>query len=108
MGAPYSSRLFLGTLAAAVLTPLYTVPAGELAIVQHIDAANTVNSADVLLFQVVSGSVTVVIIGLSAAGSEPSQQWSGKLVLLPGDVLKAESVSHVWNLQVSGAVLSET
>jgi hypothetical protein len=102
----YSSRLFAGE-GGGSLTDLFTAPASTVTVLRDIQALNLGSGTDSLdLIAVVSGPTSLAFLRFSNIGASESIQWSGRLVLDPGDVLQAFSGVHDWTLLLSGYLLT--
>lgn len=106
MSTPYSARLFAGAVPPAGTVAVYTVPAGHVAIIQHMDALTGSSPPEVLFVEIVAGGVTVAYISLEQVIANVSVAWSGKIVLNQGESINIAPAAGTWTIQISGSVLS--
>lgn len=85
----------------------YTVPAGYVAVVRDVEALNSSASTDSLFIAAtVPGPLTVTLTKFYDLAGETPAQWQGRVVLLAGDGLEVYSGVEVFEVMISGYLLS--
>lgn len=100
----YSARFYAGDVNTGGILDAYTVPAGNVAIVQHIDGYQLALNPDQLFVVLTIGETTVSPITIVWPGGA-SIPWQGKLVLNAGEQLGFQSAQGLWQVQASGALI---
>jgi len=103
---PYSTQFFAGE-GGSGLAVLYTVPDQYVAVLRDLEALNLGGATDSLdLITEIPGPLAVTWGRLNNVPSGEAAQWSGRLVMNPGDQLQAYSGTHDWAILASGYLLS--
>jgi len=83
---------------------LYTVPAGNVAVVRDISARNTNTTSDTLF--VLDTLLPVTFATFAPASTTLVGQWQGREVFPAGHTLALASTGGIWQVRVSGYLLT--
>lgn len=103
MARIYSIRMGMGSVAAGSTVTIYTCPLGRVGIVRDINVFPL--AAPATSFTIAVNGVAVVFSGPGAA-QFTSQQWTGRTVLVAGDILSITAGGGAFLFLASGYELS--
>jgi len=101
MAAPYSTQFFAGAWA---IEHTYAVPAGYIAVVRELDVVNGETTAQTIR----AGTSAGADFWIQAIEPVKSVQWTGRLVMNPGEELRVYSQGVTgWSVIASGYLLTQ-
>lgn len=103
--AIYSTLLAAGNVDDGSLQDIYTAPALNTVVVRDIEIVQSSAYYGPCRVRVLSGSALSFIYVVTPTTVGQSYHWEGRAVLLPADVLQAESINGGFWYRISGYVL---
>lgn len=104
MAAIYSTRLFLGSVAAGSSVTLYTAPAGSVVIIRSIDFIPFGGSTP---WEVTIGINGTFFFQAESATAPAAFHWEGRQVMNPGDTITCNTNTGGLDGAISGYVLDQ-